>query len=175
MCDVNGDNLSYALYVAFLTLGGKRVREVGARCSFLCRCCPFPSLLPLPLSALLLPIIISVSHPPSVVFLLTGFIDLSSLRALFCLLSSSYSVSIRHDFECPMSEARLEETRRPGGRGSNIMKVNVEKMLERDGKLGQLEERADRLQEGTEQFHRSAVRIKRKQFWQNMKMKIIIC
>ena len=54
------------------------------------------------------------------------------------------------------------------------MKANVEKVLERDGKLGQLEERADRLQEGTEQFHRSAVRIKRKQWWENMKMKIII-
>nr|XP_040576064.1 synaptobrevin-1-like [Lepeophtheirus salmonis] len=73
------------------------------------------------------------------------------------------------------SDAHLEETRRQVDEVQNIMKGNVEKMLERDGKLGQLEERADRLQEGTEQFHRSAVRIKRKQFWQNMKMKIIIC
>nr|ADD38724.1 Synaptobrevin-1 [Lepeophtheirus salmonis] len=73
------------------------------------------------------------------------------------------------------SDAHLEETRRQVDEVQNIMKGNVEKMLERDGKLGQLEKRADRLQEGTEQFHRSAVRIKRKQFWQNMKMKIIIC
>eukprot|EP00095_Tigriopus_kingsejongensis_P012536 snap_masked-scaffold262_size232883-processed-gene-0.10 protein:Tk12536 transcript:snap_masked-scaffold262_size232883-processed-gene-0.10-mRNA-1 annotation:"Synaptobrevin-1" len=69
---------------------------------------------------------------------------------------------------------RLEETRRQVDEVQNIMKANVDKVLERDGKLGQLEERADRLQEGTEQFHRSAVRIKRKQFWENMKMKIII-
>jgi vesicle-associated membrane protein 4 len=30
------------------------------------------------------------------------------------------------------------------------------------------------LQAGTEQFHRAAVKIKRKKFWENMKMKIII-
>ena len=56
----------------------------------------------------------------------------------------------------------------------NIMKSNVEKVLERDGKLSSLENRAERLQEGTEQFHRAAVKIKRKHFWENMKMKIII-
>jgi len=33
----------------------------------------------------------------------------------------------------------------------NIMRSNVEKVLERDGKLSQLEDRASRLQEGTEQ------------------------
>jgi len=72
------------------------------------------------------------------------------------------------------SEARMEETRRQVDEVQNIMKGNVEKILERDGKLGVLEERADRLQEGTEQFHRSAIRVKRKQWWENMKMKIII-
>ncbi len=30
------------------------------------------------------------------------------------------------------------------------------------------------LQAGTEQFHKAAVKIKRKHFWENMKMKIII-
>ena len=34
------------------------------------------------------------------------------------------------------------------------------------------EERADQLQEGTKQFHSNAVRIKRKHFWENMKMKV---
>ncbi|CAB4056317.1 VAMP5 [Lepeophtheirus salmonis] len=73
------------------------------------------------------------------------------------------------------SDAHLEETRRQVDEVQNIMKGNVEKMLERDGKLGQLEERADRLQEGTEQFHRSAVRIKRKQrnaFYKNIKIEL---
>ena len=47
-------------------------------------------------------------------------------------------------------------------------------MLERDGKLSALEERAEHLQEGSKQFNASAVRVKRKAFWADMKMKIII-
>ena len=47
-------------------------------------------------------------------------------------------------------------------------------MLERDGKLSALEERAEHLQEGSKQFNASAVRVKRKMFWEDMKMKIII-
>ena len=70
--------------------------------------------------------------------------------------------------------SNLEATRRQVDEVQNIMKENVEKVLERDGKLSQLEDRAERLQEGTEQFHKSSIRIKRKQFWENMKMKIII-
>ena len=54
----------------------------------------------------------------------------------------------------PTETSNLEATRRQVDEVQNIMKANVEKVLERDGKLGQLEERADRLQEGTEQFHR---------------------
>ena len=74
----------------------------------------------------------------------------------------------------PHSASALEQTRRQVDEVQNIMKENVEKVLERDGKLSQLEDRAERLQEGTEQFQRNAVRIKRKNFWENMKMKIII-
>ena len=48
----------------------------------------------------------------------------------------------------------LEAARRQVDEVQNIMKQNVDKVLERDGKLSQLEDRADRLQEGTEQFHR---------------------
>ena len=56
----------------------------------------------------------------------------------------------------------------------NIMKNNVDKIMERGGKLSDLKERSEQLQAGTEQFHRSATRIKKKHFWENMKMKIII-
>ena len=56
----------------------------------------------------------------------------------------------------------------------NIMKNNVDKIREREGKLSDLEERADQLQAGTEQFRKNAVKINRKKSWENMKMKIII-
>ncbi len=52
------------------------------------------------------------------------------------------------------NNAGLEAARRQVDEVQNIMKANVDKVLERDGKLSQLEDRADRLQEGTEQFHR---------------------
>ncbi len=68
----------------------------------------------------------------------------------------------------------MEATRQQVNEVQNIMKNNVEKIMEREGKLSHLEERADQLQAGTEQFHRAAVKIKRKQWWENMKMKIII-
>ena len=41
----------------------------------------------------------------------------------------------------------LEQARRQVDEVQGIMKSNVDKVLEREGKLSQLEERADRLQE----------------------------
>jgi vesicle-associated membrane protein 4 len=52
--------------------------------------------------------------------------------------------------------------------------MNIDASTKWKGPKIVVEERADRLQEGTEQFHRSATRIKKKHFWENMKMKIII-
>lgn len=71
-------------------------------------------------------------------------------------------------------QSHLDATRAQVNEVQNIMKNNVDKIMEREGKLSDLEGRADQLQAGTEQFHRAAVKIKRKKFWENMKMKIII-
>ena len=71
-------------------------------------------------------------------------------------------------------QSALDATRQQVNEVQNIMKNNVDKIMEREGKLSHLEERADQLQAGTEQFHRAAVKIKRKQWWENMKMKLII-
>merc|ERR1712008_105746 len=70
-------------------------------------------------------------------------------------------------------QSHLDATRAQVNEVQNIMKNNVDKIMEREGKLSDLEGRADQLQAGTEQFHRAAVKIKRKKFWENMKMKII--
>jgi len=72
------------------------------------------------------------------------------------------------------NEDGLAAAKRQVDEVQGIMASNVEKVLEREGKLSHLEERADKLHEGTEQFHKAAVRIKKKAFWENMKMKIII-
>jgi len=55
-----------------------------------------------------------------------------------------------------------------------IMRTNVEKVLERDQKLGELDSRADALQEGASQFERSAAHLKRKYWWKNLKMMILL-
>lgn len=55
-----------------------------------------------------------------------------------------------------------------------IMRVNVEKVLERDSKLTELDQRADALQYGASKFEQQAGKLKRKQWWANMKMMIIM-
>lgn len=70
---------------------------------------------------------------------------------------------------------RLQQTQAQVDEVVGIMKVNVEKVLERDSKLTQLDDRADALQEGASQFEKSAATLKRKYWWKNLKMMIIIC
>ena len=56
----------------------------------------------------------------------------------------------------------------------DIMRVNVEKVLERDQKISELDKRADDLQEGASQFQQQAVKLKRKYWWENIKVRTTI-
>ena len=51
------------------------------------------------------------------------------------------------------------------------MHTNVENVLERDRKLGDLEERADALQDGCAQFEKQAAAMKNKFWLENLKVK----
>lgn len=51
------------------------------------------------------------------------------------------------------------------------MKTNVEKVLERDQKLSELDDRADALQQGASQFEQQAGKLKRKFWLQNLKVR----
>uniref|UniRef100_A0A915CL07 Uncharacterized protein n=1 Tax=Ditylenchus dipsaci TaxID=166011 RepID=A0A915CL07_9BILA len=73
------------------------------------------------------------------------------------------------------SNKRLQQTQAQVDEVVGIMKVNVEKVLERDQKLSHLDDRADALQEGASQFEKSAATLKRKYWWKNIKMIIIMC
>ncbi|KAF7994220.1 hypothetical protein HCN44_002184, partial [Aphidius gifuensis] len=46
--------------------------------------------------------------------------------------------------------------------------------LERDQKLSELDNRADALQQGAAQFEQQAGKLKRKMWWKNLKMMIIM-
>ena len=54
----------------------------------------------------------------------------------------------------------------------DIMRVNVDKVLERDQKLSELDDRADALQAGASQFESSAAKLKRKYWWKNCKVSV---
>lgn len=68
----------------------------------------------------------------------------------------------------------LEQTQAQVNEVVGIMRVNVEKVLERDQKLSELDQRADALQEGGKRFEQQAQKLKRKYWWKNLKMMIIL-
>ncbi|KAK0175644.1 hypothetical protein PV327_009378 [Microctonus hyperodae] len=72
------------------------------------------------------------------------------------------------------STKKLQQTQAQVDEVVGIMKVNVEKVLERDQKLSELDNRADALQQGAAQFEQQAGKLKRKYWWKNLKMMIII-
>lgn len=72
------------------------------------------------------------------------------------------------------SNKRLKEAQSQVNEVVGIMRVNVEKVLERDQKLSELDNRADALQQGASQFEQQANRLKRKYWWKNLKMMIIM-
>ncbi|XP_032255895.1 vesicle-associated membrane protein 3-like [Phoca vitulina] len=68
------------------------------------------------------------------------------------------------------SNRRLQLTQNQVDEVVDIMRVNVDKVLERDQKLSELDDRADALQAGASQFETSAAKSKRKYWWKNCKM-----
>jgi len=71
-------------------------------------------------------------------------------------------------------QSRLQQTQRQVDDVVNIMKTNVEKVLERDQKLTELDDRATALQDGASQFEVHAGKLKRKYWWKNLKMMLIL-
>ena len=55
----------------------------------------------------------------------------------------------------------------------DIMRENVDKVMERDRNLTELDDRADALNQNAAMFEQSAVQLKRKYWWQNMKVSTI--
>ncbi|VDK40270.1 unnamed protein product [Taenia asiatica] len=83
---------------------------------------------------------------------------------------------------------RLQRTQAQVNEVVDIMRVNIEKVLERDKNLSQLDDRAgetlntssvtmfiDALQAGASQFEASAGKLKRKFWWRNCKLLMVLC
>ncbi len=71
-----------------------------------------------------------------------------------------------------MAQRRMAQQQAQVDEVVGIMKNNVEKVLERDSKLSELDERADALQDGASQFEKQAGKLKNKFWLQNMKFLI---
>ncbi|XP_034338503.2 vesicle-associated membrane protein 3 isoform X1 [Magallana gigas] len=68
---------------------------------------------------------------------------------------------------------RLQQTQAQVDEVVDIMRVNVDKVLERDQKISELDDRADALQAGASQFEASAGKLKRKYWWKNCKFGLL--
>lgn len=71
-----------------------------------------------------------------------------------------------------MAQRRMAQQQAQVDEVVGIMRNNVEKVLERDSKLSELDERADALQDGASQFEKQAGKLKNKFWLQNMKFLI---
>ncbi|CAF3961440.1 unnamed protein product [Rotaria magnacalcarata] len=74
----------------------------------------------------------------------------------------------------PGSSKRLAQQKAQVDDVVDIMRQNVDKVLERDKNLSLLDDRADKLQHNAAQFEQQAGKFKRKFWLQNMKMMIIM-
>ena len=73
-----------------------------------------------------------------------------------------------------IAQRRMQQTQAQVDEVTEIMRVNVEKVLERDAMISQLDERADALKEGAEMFEKQAGALKSKFWWKNAKMIIVM-
>ncbi|KNC74392.1 hypothetical protein SARC_13059 [Sphaeroforma arctica JP610] len=56
----------------------------------------------------------------------------------------------------------------------DIMKDNVNKVLERDQKLTEIEDRSDALKDGASRFQKTSGQVKSKMWWKNLKWTLLI-
>lgn len=73
-----------------------------------------------------------------------------------------------------MSNTKLQQTQDQVDEVVGIMRNNMEKVLERDAKLGDLEDKSDALADGANKFQMTSRRLKNAMWWQNARWWIII-
>merc|ERR1712112_188547 len=83
---------------------------------------------------------------------------------LFCEMSAA-SPSNPNQMEA--AQAQVQEV-------VGVMRNNIDKVLERDSKLNDLDYRANNLQATSAVFQQSSRRLKKKYWWQNLKMKLCL-
>merc|ERR1711981_1440911 len=72
------------------------------------------------------------------------------------------------------SNSQISNTQNQVNEGIDVMKNNVEKVLERDDKLTDLTMRSEAMQQGAAQFQQQSRQLKKKYWWQNFKWWLIL-
>jgi vesicle-associated membrane protein 2 len=72
------------------------------------------------------------------------------------------------------TQDRLQQVHMKADEVRSVMCSNVQKILERDETLSELDTRADFLEQGAAQFARVAGKLKKKYWWENLRIVTII-
>jgi len=86
--------------------------------------------------------------------------------------ATGYNDRFQQEQQRPPS--KLEQTQVQVQEVVTIMKSNVDKVLERDSRLSELDTRADALSNSAQLFERRSTQIRKKMWWNNLKWKIIL-
>lgn len=73
-----------------------------------------------------------------------------------------------------ITDDKLKQSQRQVKEITNIMQQNIEKALQRDVNLAQLEQSADSLQINADDFKRTSTKTKKKFLWKNRKWTIVL-
>lgn len=94
---------------------------------------------------------------------------------------ANFSVQIDSTFAFVQSRSssqsqstRLIQTQQDVDEVIHIFSKTLDKVMVRDEKLQHLNEQVDKLHNASSNFHQTAQRVKRRQWWENTKIKIII-
>ncbi|XP_060763583.1 vesicle-associated membrane protein 5-like [Neoarius graeffei] len=71
-------------------------------------------------------------------------------------------------------QSRLQQAQQDVEEVREIMLDNLNKASEREGKLGELENRADQLLEQSKVFSKTANKVKQKKQWENLRLKVFL-
>lgn len=94
-------------------------------------------------------------------------------------LDKQFGPRLKHHMEYVMAHpeeiSKVAAVQRKVDEVKNIMVENIEKVLERGEKIELLVDKTDDLRYQAEKFHKTGRHLRSKMWWQNFKMKILLC
>merc|ERR1712088_555769 len=100
-----------------------------------------------------------------------GVISPSS-AALYWEFSTLYRIPSFCEMGAASNPNQMEAAQAQVQEVVGVMKNNIGKVLERDSKLSDLDKRASTLEASSSMFQQSSRKLRKKYWWQNMKMKM---